>query len=936
MNKVRKTLTTLLVILASHAFSQTQENPTFVNTTEVIADVGKIAAEDKTPEIGANLVNSATSKPNFIFYLSDDQDKLDYGCYGNPNVHTPEVDELATEGLKFNNAFVGQAICAPSRSQLYTGLYPLKNGTFVNHVQSKDNLISVAQLLGDAGYEVVLAGKSHVSPSSVYAWDFEWEDEPYAGFEMHDAIPISQIDNYMRSATKPFCIFIASHYPHGPYPAEPETPVEDVMVHPYFGKLGRTAESLRGLYDNIRKDNEMLGWVVDLVDDIPSLSNTIFVYSSDHGNSGKYTLTDAGLNVPFVVRWPGVVTPNTTTDAMIHYTDVLPTFLDLAGADIPAYIDGKSFADVLTGAADKHQEYVYGVANHQNQLIPYIYPSRLIRGEDFAYMRNFNSIENYESNYGDDANINLFIERAALKFKAPAEELYDMVNDPYQLNNLANDPAYASVKADLGKKLELWMIQQDDYLLEHKMPLIYAKNNPLDVKTSYNNIKDDLVGILEHSEHLFETKSLDFELNRATQVLIDSITISDSTLLLNEGGSGSLSSVIYPANADEQSKLWWSSNDDVVTVDQAGNVNGIGAGAAEISIVTFDGLHEKTCAVKVIPEGADPEDCVIDSDGDGLEDCFDQCPEDPNKTEPGTCGCGTADADENGDGILDCAKTAADNPGFEDGIFTGWSFSSTQGAVGVAEAENTYAGNISVKITNTAADKGWKTLYNHTTPFSEFEAGEQVTLVLFAKALNATGTPTFKINFRYKLTTSDAYIFANSSAFQLSETYQKYEYVFTVPADFNFLELRLYFGETIADFYIDDLLFVKTKDCNGALYGEAYVDECGTCVGGNTGKVSDSDGDGVLDCDEAAAAIIETSSSLSELIIYPNPVKNELVIRGIERFDSYKIYNLTGKVVMQGLVSGQKSISVERLMNGYYILTTIQDNLINKIAFVKQ
>ena len=108
------------------------------------------------------------NKPNFIIYLSDDQDYLDYGIYGNNRVDTKYVDKLASEGLKFTNFHTAQAICAPSRSQLYSGLYPLKNGCFANHIPVKKTTKSVVHYLKDLGYEVVLAGKSHVNPPFVF------------------------------------------------------------------------------------------------------------------------------------------------------------------------------------------------------------------------------------------------------------------------------------------------------------------------------------------------------------------------------------------------------------------------------------------------------------------------------------------------------------------------------------------------------------------------------------------------------------------------------------------------------------------------------------------------------------------------------------------------------------------------------------------------
>ena len=109
-------------------------------------------------------------KPNFIFYLADDQDLLDYGIYGNPKVHTPAVDKLAKEGMRFNNFYTSQAICAPSRSQIFTGMYPVKNGCMANHLAVRPNIKTVINYMEDQGYDVVLAGKGHVKPNNVFKW----------------------------------------------------------------------------------------------------------------------------------------------------------------------------------------------------------------------------------------------------------------------------------------------------------------------------------------------------------------------------------------------------------------------------------------------------------------------------------------------------------------------------------------------------------------------------------------------------------------------------------------------------------------------------------------------------------------------------------------------------------------------------------------------
>ena len=162
------------------------------------------------------------SKPtNIIFYLSDDQDLLDYGVYGNPKVETSNVDLLATQGIKFTNFYTGQAICAPSRSQIFTGMYPVKNGCMANHIGVKPNIKSITSLLKESGYEVVLAGKSHVKPNKVFDWTH------YFPKVNNRYLPLEKIDDYLKNVNKPFCLIIASDYPHGPFPKTDSYSKED-------------------------------------------------------------------------------------------------------------------------------------------------------------------------------------------------------------------------------------------------------------------------------------------------------------------------------------------------------------------------------------------------------------------------------------------------------------------------------------------------------------------------------------------------------------------------------------------------------------------------------------------------------------------------------------------------------------------------------------
>ena len=453
-------------------------------------------------------INDA-QKPNIIFYLSDDQDVYDYGCYGNEKVNTSAVDRLAKEGMLFTNAFTAQAICAPSRSQIFTGQYPLKNGCFANHTATKPDIKSVTEHMKSLGYEVVLAGKSHVKPDSVYQWDKEWEPVPKENVP-REYIPLDSIEDYFKKAKKPFCMFITSKYPHGKYFDVKNPNAEDLKFYPFNAHKKNDkayVKSRAGYYRSIEEDNKQLDSVLKLVDSYLD-KNTLFIYSADHGVSGKFTVKDIGLRVPFVVRWPEVIKAGTESNQLIHYTDVLPTFLDVAGGKPTEAMDGKSMLPLLKGKDDEINTYVYGVRTNQNILNSEIFPSRMIRDKRYKYIRNFNALEVVEQNLTGKPNVDFFIKRGAEKFKnEPFEELYDLENDPFEQQNLSNNSELKAVKERLVKDLFAWMKEQGDILNEElgNMPIITPKGKKgfkLDQDTPRRKIPDSIKNTLTKDDYI--------------------------------------------------------------------------------------------------------------------------------------------------------------------------------------------------------------------------------------------------------------------------------------------------------------------------------------------------------------------------------------------------------------------------------------------------
>jgi uncharacterized sulfatase len=180
----------------------------------------------------------------------------------------------------------------------------------------------------------------------------------------------------------------------------------------------------------------------------------------------------------------------------------LPTFLEASGTSIPENLDGKSFYKTLKGTKENIHDYIYGVATKQNIRACTVFPSRMVRGERFKLIKNYNALEVMESNLGENEIVNQFIKIGAQSFpNIPYEELYDLQNDPYQSKNLANDKRYLKQKVVLSKELHKWMISQNDFLITDKMPLIKPTLHPLDRLSKWNDVSAGLEGRLTKEDY---------------------------------------------------------------------------------------------------------------------------------------------------------------------------------------------------------------------------------------------------------------------------------------------------------------------------------------------------------------------------------------------------------------------------------------------------
>lgn len=435
-------------------------------------------------------------KPNFLFILADDVTYSTLGCYGGKNVKTTNIDRLAREGIRFTRAYCAMSMCAPFRAELYTGLYPVRNGVAWNHSSAKPGTKSICHYLRDLNYRVGLTGKKHASPANVFP------------FENVKDLPAGPgVRNFVTRDTKqPFCLFVCSHNAHPPWKDGDVSQFDHnaITLPPVIHDNPPSRKTFVGYLAEVAELDKEVGQVLKLLKETGQADNTLVMFSSEQGwnfGFGKWTNWDIGIHTALIARWPGHIEPRTETDALVQMADVVPTFIEAAGSDTSTYkLDGVSFLPVLTGQSNKHRKYVYGLHNNVPEGNPY--PIRSIRNHEFHYLMNLKNEESYhEKHLMNDALAKKYDlqwwkamndaaeqgDESAKKLRdkfhrRPAEELYRVDKDPYEMNNLADDREYDKVKMRLRTELERWMTEQNDPGIAMDDTTAYAANRKATTK----------------------------------------------------------------------------------------------------------------------------------------------------------------------------------------------------------------------------------------------------------------------------------------------------------------------------------------------------------------------------------------------------------------------------------------------------------------------
>jgi len=333
--------------------------------------------------LGAMLSLQAEDKPNFVIIIADDASWNDYGAYGNSSIQTPNINQLAKDGMTFTNAFLTTSSCSPSRCSIMTGRYPHNTGAQNLGMPLPSDMTIYPGELKKAGYYTVSAGKWHLGPKRSEFDDIFLGGDPSGCGNWEKAL-------LNRPKDKPFFMWLAAIDPHRPYQPNtipnPHKP-SDVTVPPFLPDNDSTRKDMAMFYDEISRLDSYVGKVISILKNQGVERNTVVIFMSDNGMPfprAKNRLYDSGIKMPFIVKWPDVVQAGTKTGSLVSSIDIAATICELAGQKIPGSVQGVSFAAVLKNPRKTTRNEIFAEHNwHDYQAF-----ERAVRDNDFLYIRN--------------------------------------------------------------------------------------------------------------------------------------------------------------------------------------------------------------------------------------------------------------------------------------------------------------------------------------------------------------------------------------------------------------------------------------------------------------------------------------------------------------------------------------------------------------------
>ena len=439
-----------------------------------------------------------SSRPNILFLLSDDHSYPYLGCYGDPNVRTPTLDQLAAGGMKFHSFFTTAPQCVPSRASLMTGRSPVAARITRFSSPLPRDVVTFPEVLREkAGYFVGVCGRSY-HLDGAKSGDL-LEKHGLRTFEKRfdsvrtgsDTETARQTEEFLdlKPAGKPFFLWVNFSDPHHPWnaPAADRPDPATLRIPAHLPDLPGVRDQLADYCAEVNRLDQSVRKVLDVLTKRGLAENTIIVFCGDNGQAlphGKGSLYDSGCRVPFVVNWPGVVAPGGESHALLSGEDLAPTLLAAAGLEVPAGMTGVGFLPLLRGGKPEPREFVFfergphGSAPVTLNMTSSGYDlSRAVRSERYKFIYNCTPWIPYSpvDSAGGAAWSQMKAARETGKLTAamqagyftaprPVYELYDLKEDPAELQNLSGKAELAAIETKLRTALAEKMIVDFDYL----------------------------------------------------------------------------------------------------------------------------------------------------------------------------------------------------------------------------------------------------------------------------------------------------------------------------------------------------------------------------------------------------------------------------------------------------------------------------------------
>ncbi|TKG91973.1 DUF4976 domain-containing protein [Puteibacter caeruleilacunae] len=431
-----------------------------------------------------------------ILWLSCEDIDPSLSCYGAKGIETPNIDRLAKEGIRFDNAYSTVGVCAPSRSSIITGVYPVSMGTHNMRTSHQvlykgidgDKYPSFQAVTGKRGrnipaYSAVPAPEikcftEYLRTAGYYCTnnakcDYQfyppftaWDENGFDADYKHTPKGMPFFSVYNHEVTHESRIWKKANDPMLINPKEIDLP-------DYYPDIEVVRKDVGRKYSNIAELDAQIGLRIKQLEEEGLLNKTIIVFWSDHGGPmlrQKRAVGNTGLHVPLIIRFPDKRYAGTVSKDLVSLMDLAPTMLSVAGIKPPEYMQGHAF---LGDYKTEKREAIYGSADRFDEVYDF---SRSVINGKFSYIRNFNPGTPliYRNQYREQIDMTReLIEMdkngeltggAAYIFRdqREVEELYDLENDPDEINNLAKDPKYRKQLIKMRKQLAAWQLKIGD------------------------------------------------------------------------------------------------------------------------------------------------------------------------------------------------------------------------------------------------------------------------------------------------------------------------------------------------------------------------------------------------------------------------------------------------------------------------------------------